>query len=806
MRQFLAFISALFICLSCTSTIEKADIPVASVSISRPSAELVEGESLTLTASVSPSDATEKTISWSSSKPSVASVDQKGTVNALSVGTTVIKASAGGKNDSCTITVISKTIGVSSITLDKSSLSLKIGEEYQLNATINPSNASEKNVSWSSASSSIATVNNGLVKGISAGETEITASCGGKKAVCKVKIMPVEVESISLSKTELELFVGDSETITATINPENATNKQITWTSSDSRIATVSNGKITGVKKGSAVITAKAGEKTAQCTITVKDKTVSVTSIELNNSTMTLPVGDVRYIIATVFPSNASDVSLNWKSSNTRIATVDDGQVKAVSEGNAIISVSAGSVTAQCQLNVIKAQEDAKTPLCLTAFANTTITITNPYQRPVGYSFDTLNWTESEQKKITIDLKEKESVYLHGDGALYGSDDVNEAIYFDYNPPENLHILCSNCYVSGNVVSLMYFDGFSTVKSLPDKCTCRNLFRNSTLKNHPDKELILPITNMPRSCYASMFQDCTQLQHPPRLPAENLSTACYAAMFKGCTSLEYAPELKAKNASYMCYSQMFSGCTSLTSVPNLPATTVGKNSYEEMFSNCTNLTTVPESLLPATIVGDECYKGMFNNCTGLTNAPALPATAAGESSYQEMFRGCSRLMDPPKEIRASSLGKYCCMSMFAHCTALKTAPKLPSSNLGFGCYREMFAYCTSLVETPELPASSIPPQCYLSMFEGCSTLTRASKINVSQLTYDGNWRAWVEQMFKNCKSLRYIHFSHFLGNVYNETFSGVAPTGTFVTTKGETWKIGYNNYTPAGWTIEYVDD
>lgn len=138
-------------------------------------------------------------MSWSSGKSSVASVDQKGSVTALSVGSATITASAGGKSASCKVTVTAKTIAVSGITLDKTELSLNVGEEYQLKATIAPSNASDQSVQWSSASSSIATVNDGLVKGIAVGETTITARSGGKEVVCRIVVSSNELV-INISK------------------------------------------------------------------------------------------------------------------------------------------------------------------------------------------------------------------------------------------------------------------------------------------------------------------------------------------------------------------------------------------------------------------------------------------------------------------------------------------------------------------------------------------------------------------------------------------------------------------------------
>ena len=215
------FITFLLIVGSCSGTFEqlektdeKTKIPVSSVTLSRQSAELFEGESLTLTASVSPSDATEKMISWSSSKSSIASVNQEGTVKALSKGTTVIKASAGGKTATCTVTVKAATEPVTSVTLNKTSLTLTIGETQTLKATVNPSNATNKSVTWSSDNTSIATVSSsGSVTAKAEGTAivSVTTDDGGKTATCTITVQKYKAIDLGLSVKWAPLNLGASK-------------------------------------------------------------------------------------------------------------------------------------------------------------------------------------------------------------------------------------------------------------------------------------------------------------------------------------------------------------------------------------------------------------------------------------------------------------------------------------------------------------------------------------------------------------------------------------------------------------------
>ena len=160
-------------------------------------------------------------------------------------------------------------IDVVSISIDKTSIQLKVGETVTLSATVNPSNASDKTVTWSSSDVSIASVDDGIVKALKIGTATIKAKAGDKTATCSITIVPTEVSSITLDNSSASLKVGETVTLSATVNPSDATDKTVTWTTSDATVATVSNGVVTAKKLGTATITAKAGDKSANCTVKV---------------------------------------------------------------------------------------------------------------------------------------------------------------------------------------------------------------------------------------------------------------------------------------------------------------------------------------------------------------------------------------------------------------------------------------------------------------------------------------------------------------------------------------------------------
>lgn len=175
--------------LSHTLTVKQAGrIAVTSIELNKTNLTLKEGESETLTATVKPDNATDKTVTWSSSAPNIASVDEAGNVTAIAKGDATITAQAGEKTAKCTVSVY-KEIPVSSIELDKTSLSLVVGDEVTLGATVKPDDATNKAVVWSSSDDGVATVDDsGKVSALKEGNAIITAMAEGKKATCSVSV------------------------------------------------------------------------------------------------------------------------------------------------------------------------------------------------------------------------------------------------------------------------------------------------------------------------------------------------------------------------------------------------------------------------------------------------------------------------------------------------------------------------------------------------------------------------------------------------------------------------------------------
>lgn len=151
--------------------------------------------------------------------------------------------------------------------LDKPAITLEVGDREQLKATVTPDDG--QTLVWSSSDSSVASVADGLVTALAPGTATVAAKAGGKSAECVVTVGPVEVLSVTLDQTTLDLTVGDTEQLTATVLPEDATDKTVVWSSSDQEVATVADGLVTALAPGTATVTASAGDLSAECVVTV---------------------------------------------------------------------------------------------------------------------------------------------------------------------------------------------------------------------------------------------------------------------------------------------------------------------------------------------------------------------------------------------------------------------------------------------------------------------------------------------------------------------------------------------------------
>lgn len=252
---------------------------VSSVTVSPTSKtlEINDTQQLTATVSVTPSTA-DNTVRWSTSDANVATVSKSGLVTAVGQGTATITAASNldnTKSATCAITVNAPAapIPVAAISLPATA-TVGIGATTTLTVSYTPTDANTgKVVTWSSANENTATVDaSGVVTGVAAGTVTITATtANGKTATCSVTVQAVAVTGVSLDKTSASLQIGGSETLTATVTPAEATNKNITWESSNPAVATVNNGQVKAIAEGSATITVKTvdGNKTATCSVSV---------------------------------------------------------------------------------------------------------------------------------------------------------------------------------------------------------------------------------------------------------------------------------------------------------------------------------------------------------------------------------------------------------------------------------------------------------------------------------------------------------------------------------------------------------
>ncbi|NLL45568.1 MAG: Ig domain-containing protein [Clostridiales bacterium] len=263
-----------------------------------------------------------------------------------------------------------ETIRVTGLSISNETLNIHIGSSATLVISVEPKDATRKNVTWASGNSLIAEISEetnttAKITGKSAGTVLITAVSedGGKLAACIVTVSSPE-PAVSVTKITLEpenpiLTMGSTLKLVATVFPSNASTKSLTWSSSAPEVAMVSDdGLVSAIGVGTAVITAKAGNgnKTATCTVEVRDLSVPVTGVELNMDSATLKVGDFLVLTASVRPENATNKQINWTSSDRSVAAVNTaGEITAIGTGTATItaSTSDGNIAATCRIEVI---------------------------------------------------------------------------------------------------------------------------------------------------------------------------------------------------------------------------------------------------------------------------------------------------------------------------------------------------------------------------------------------------------------------------------------------------------------------
>lgn len=351
----------------CTVIVDPKVYHVESVSItSAPEGnKMLAGDSFKFEAAVKPDNASDKTVIWTSSDDSVLDIDEEGNAVAIKEGNVTVTATSkdGGKTATCEIIVERVAVTGVEITAAPQDNKLVEGSEFKFEAEVAPDNATVKDVQWTSSDTTVIAINaEGNAKALKAGKSTVTVKTvdGGftaeREITVSAKVVSVESVAIKAVPEGLLLHVGDEFAFEAVITPENATDKNVSWSSSDPEVLKVAaDGKAVALKTGKAKITVTTadGNKTAVTEeITVEPQIIPVTGVKITNYTETLHVNETFAFEAEVSPENATDKSVKWSSANEEVLVIDEatGLATAVEEGEVEVSVTTvdGSYSDKC--------------------------------------------------------------------------------------------------------------------------------------------------------------------------------------------------------------------------------------------------------------------------------------------------------------------------------------------------------------------------------------------------------------------------------------------------------------------------
>ena len=336
---------------------------VQSISLNATQKELIIGDSFAFTATAMPENATNRNVIWKLVSGDAISLSNTGVIQAKKVGEALVRAEAAdGSGVSAECKVVVKPRLVQSISLNTTQKELIVGDAFSLTATLSPENATNRHVIWKLVSGdAISLSNTGVIQAKKVGEALVrveAADGSGIKAECKVVVKPRLVQAISLNATQKHLIIGDSFTLTATLSPENATNRNVIWKLVSGNAISLSNtGVIQAKKVGEALVRAEAADGsgiTAECKVVVKPRLVQ--TISLNSTKKDLLIGESFALTATAMPENATNRNVVWKLvSGHAISLSNTGVIQAKKVGEALVRAEAADgsgVSAACKVVV----------------------------------------------------------------------------------------------------------------------------------------------------------------------------------------------------------------------------------------------------------------------------------------------------------------------------------------------------------------------------------------------------------------------------------------------------------------------
>lgn len=420
-------------------------IPVESVTINEGdsmSIDLGVSRTAKLSATVAPSNASNKKITWSSSDEKIATVDSKGNIKANKAGTVKITAKAGEKTDTITITVTGELIipttttiyyptsgfganstyvhyrvnkgGIAGTWTTAPGVKMEAACDGYVKYTVD--NPDQDEVEFVFNNGSGQWDNNGEANYKGTGESLLVKN-GALTVDNPPCTVTVPVSSVSISGGDFQLPVGSTRKLSATVAPANATDRAMSWKSSDTSVATVdASGTVKAAKAGTATITATAGGKSASVKVTVASDYVAVSSVAISGTGVsggkaTINVGAGLNLNATVTPANATDRDVVWSTSNAAVATVNNGTVRGLKAGNAVITATAGNksssivVTVRANGTVLQSVAITGSGVAnnkLTLAQNKTVQL-SVKATPANATVGTVYWSSSDTSVATVD-------------------------------------------------------------------------------------------------------------------------------------------------------------------------------------------------------------------------------------------------------------------------------------------------------------------------------------------------------------------------------------------------------------------